>query len=221
MCSSDLELQEAFDRTGGAQCGFCTPGMLMSAAALLERNPSPTRDEIAHALSGNLCRCTGYTKIVDAVLAVWDTPDANPAPPVGAAVGARLAKVDGVAKISGRDLFGADAIPSDALWIRVVRSPHARARFTLGDLGPLRARLAAVLTAADVPFNGYGIYPDIKDQPVLADGEVRYRGEAVVALVGARADVLAIRDQDVPIVWSPEAPVVGIDAATEIGRAHV
>ena len=61
------ELQDAFDRTGGAQCGFCTPGMLMSAAALLERNPSPTRDEISHALSGNLCRCTGYTKILDAV----------------------------------------------------------------------------------------------------------------------------------------------------------
>jgi carbon-monoxide dehydrogenase small subunit len=60
-------LQDAFDRTGGAQCGFCTPGMLMSAWALLQRNPSPTRDEIAHALSGNLCRCTGYTKILDAV----------------------------------------------------------------------------------------------------------------------------------------------------------
>ena len=60
-------LQDAFDITGGAQCGFCTPGMLMSAAALLERNPEPTRAEIAHALSGNLCRCTGYTKILDAV----------------------------------------------------------------------------------------------------------------------------------------------------------
>ncbi len=60
-------LQDAFDVTGGAQCGFCTPGMLMSAAALLERNADPSRDEIAHALSGNLCRCTGYTKILDAV----------------------------------------------------------------------------------------------------------------------------------------------------------
>lgn len=60
-------LQDAFDRTGGAQCGFCTPGMLMSAFALLRRNPAPTRAEIAHALSGNLCRCTGYTKILDAV----------------------------------------------------------------------------------------------------------------------------------------------------------
>ncbi len=60
-------LQEAFEVHGAAQCGFCTPGILMSAVALLDRNPSPTRDEIKEALSGNLCRCTGYTKIIDAV----------------------------------------------------------------------------------------------------------------------------------------------------------
>jgi carbon-monoxide dehydrogenase small subunit len=60
-------LQEAFDETGGAQCGFCTPGILMSAWALLQRSPNPPREEIAHALSGNLCRCTGYTKIFEAV----------------------------------------------------------------------------------------------------------------------------------------------------------
>ncbi len=60
-------VQDAMDVTGGAQCGFCTPGILMSAWALLERTPSPSREQIAHALSGNLCRCTGYTKIIDAV----------------------------------------------------------------------------------------------------------------------------------------------------------
>jgi aerobic-type carbon monoxide dehydrogenase small subunit (CoxS/CutS family) len=60
-------LQQAFDRHGAAQCGFCTPGILMSAQALLDRNPSPTRDDIKEALSGNLCRCTGYTKIFDAI----------------------------------------------------------------------------------------------------------------------------------------------------------
>ena len=98
-------------------------------------------------------------------------------------------RLDGVAKVTGRDRFGADAVPADALWIRVVRSPHARARFAFGDLGAAaRAGSSAVLTAADVPFNGFGIYPDIKDQPVLADGLVRYRGEAVLALVGERAD---------------------------------
>jgi carbon-monoxide dehydrogenase small subunit len=60
-------LQDALDRTGGAQCGFCTPGILMSAWALLRRNPRPSREEIARELSGNLCRCTGYTKIFEAV----------------------------------------------------------------------------------------------------------------------------------------------------------
>ena len=60
-------LQEAFDITGGAQCGFCTPGILMSATALLSQNENPTGNEVREALSGNLCRCTGYTKIYEAI----------------------------------------------------------------------------------------------------------------------------------------------------------
>jgi aerobic carbon-monoxide dehydrogenase small subunit len=62
-------LQQAFIDNAGFQCGFCTPGMLLAATALLEENPTPTRDEVIHALEGNLCRCTGYAQIVDAVLA--------------------------------------------------------------------------------------------------------------------------------------------------------
>jgi carbon-monoxide dehydrogenase small subunit len=63
-------LQTAFLAHGGVQCGFCTPGMLISATALLDANPTPTEDEVRIALSGNLCRCTGYDGIVKAVLAV-------------------------------------------------------------------------------------------------------------------------------------------------------
>jgi aerobic-type carbon monoxide dehydrogenase small subunit (CoxS/CutS family) len=66
-------LQYAFLDHGGVQCGFCTPGMLISATALLDRNPSPSEDEVRIALSGNLCRCTGYDGIVKAVLEVAGT----------------------------------------------------------------------------------------------------------------------------------------------------
>ena len=62
-------LQEAFVRLGGAQCGFCTPGMILMAAALLAENPQPSEDEIRFGIAGNICRCTGYTKIVEAIQA--------------------------------------------------------------------------------------------------------------------------------------------------------
>ena len=62
-------VQQAFIDSGGVQCGFCTPGMIMAAKALLDRNPRPTLDEVRLGLAGNLCRCTGYTKIYEAVLA--------------------------------------------------------------------------------------------------------------------------------------------------------
>ncbi len=62
-------IQQAFVDCGAIQCGFCTPGMILTAKALLDENPKPTRDEVKEYLAGNLCRCTGYVKIVDAVMA--------------------------------------------------------------------------------------------------------------------------------------------------------
>jgi aldehyde oxidoreductase len=218
-------LQRAFARHGAAQCGICTPGMLMAAHDLLRRNPRPSEAETMDALGGVLCRCTGYRKIVEAVLdAATDQAEA-PAPDAGAAVGARLARVDGLAKLDGSERYGDDVAPTDALWLRAVRSPHARATFVLGDMTALHARypgLARVLTARDVPGNnGFGIYPTIKDQPVLADGEVRYRGEAVAALVGDRQTIAAIRDEEVPIAWQALEPVVGCAAARAAGAPAI
>ncbi len=219
-------LQRAFARHGAAQCGICTPGMLMAAQDLLGRNPRPSEDEALDALGGVLCRCTGYRKIVEAVLdAASDQPAMIPfgeaTPAVGAAVGARIARVDVAPKLTGGEKYGDDVAPADALWLRAVRSPHARARFAIGDVAPLRASrpgLVRVFTAKDVPGNnGYGIYPTIKDQPAFAAGEVRYRGEPVCALVGDRDTVLGIRDEELPIAWDVLPPVSGVAAATAPG----
>ncbi|MEQ8356102.1 MAG: molybdopterin-dependent oxidoreductase [Kiloniellaceae bacterium] len=231
-------LQQAFLDHGAAQCGICTPGMLMAASALLRQVAAPTPAEVRDALGGVLCRCTGYQKIVEAVCAVAEmlpaeAPGADPStdagagpktgpktgpttdPGAGAAVGARLARTDGAAKVSGAELYGADKVPpgapEDALWLRVVRSPHARARFTLGDLDAVVAAtpgLERILTAADIPgAKGFGVYPHIKDQPVLAPGLARYRGEAVLALVGERRAIWSLAEADLPIAWQPEEAV--------------
>ena len=72
-------VQDAFVQHGATQCGFCTPGFIVSATALLRENPHPTKDEVERAISGNLCRCTGYTKIVEAILAAADSPSSAPA----------------------------------------------------------------------------------------------------------------------------------------------
>ncbi|HXV07619.1 MAG TPA: molybdopterin cofactor-binding domain-containing protein [Burkholderiales bacterium] len=209
-------LQRAFLAHGAAQCGICTPGMLMAAADVLARNPAPTEQDVLDGLAGVLCRCTGYRKIVEAVLASAGADIDSPQPAAGAAVGSRAAKPDGPPKVTGAEVYAADRVPEGALWLRVIRSPHARARFRLGDLQPLRAGhpgLVAVFTARDVPVNSFGIFPQVKDQPVLADGEVRFRGEAVAALVGGYDDVMAVQEHEVPIEWSPETPLADMDAA--------
>ncbi|HYF54971.1 MAG TPA: 2Fe-2S iron-sulfur cluster-binding protein, partial [Salinarimonas sp.] len=175
-------LRDAFLAHGAAQCGICTPGMIMAAAAVLARPRTASRADIEDALGGVLCRCTGYAKIVEAVIDVARGANAfAPVAEAGAAVGARIARVDGRPKVEGTDRFGADHQPEGALWLRLVRSPHPSARFTMGDLGPVLARhpgLTRILTARDIPgAKAFGIFPTIKDQPVLCDGLVRMRGD--------------------------------------------
>jgi aldehyde oxidoreductase len=209
-------LQAAFHRFGAAQCGICTPGMLMAASDLLAHTPHPDRQQVEDALGGVLCRCTGYRKIVEAVLHTADPELEFLAPGAGRAVGAPVAKTDGLAKLVGTECYGADSAPADALWLRTVRSPHARARFRIGDLEALRRAwpgLVSVLTADAVPVNGFGIYPDMKDQPALADGIVRYRGEAVLALVGDAETIETLPDDAIPIAWEP-LPPVGFEQAS-------
>ncbi len=215
-------LQAAFLACGGAQCGACTPGMLMAADDLVARTPDPSAAQILEGLGGVLCRCTGYSAIVEAVRSAASGAVVELDPPArGNAVGARLARTDGREKVTGAERFGDDLPRGDELHLRAVRSPHAHARFLVGDLRPLLAAhpgLVRVLAAADVPGdNRYGIYATGKDQPVLADGHVRYTGEAVLALVGDAATVAAIDDRELPIHWEPLSPLEGLDAALNPG----
>ncbi len=206
-------LVHAFSRHGAAQCGICTPGMVLAARALLERVPGPTRAEAEVAIGGVLCRCTGYIKIVDAIC---DAPhDLWLGQAIGG-VGARVRHVDARQKTRGTAEFGADFAPEGSLWLRVIRSPHASAIFELGDLDAFKLRLGldAVLTARDVPGrNSFGIFPNTKDQPVFAERHVRYRGEAVAALVGRRDMIETIDVAEFPVVWTETSGLHGIDAA--------
>jgi aldehyde oxidoreductase len=212
-------LQAAFQRHGAAQCGACTPGMLIAAADLLSRRKDPGEEDVKDALGGVLCRCTGYQKIIEAVMDAGRGAALPATPLPGRAVGARAGRVDGVAKLDGSEKYGADAIPADALWLTVIRSPHHHARFriSLGDFE--RQHQVKVLTAADVPSNGFGIYPHIKDQPVLAHGTARFRGEAIAAVIGPREVVENL--PGFPVAWEQLEPILGIDAAMAEGAPLV
>jgi aldehyde oxidoreductase len=214
-------VQKSFLRLGAAQCGACTPGMLVAATALLERNPVPSEAEVMDAIGGVLCRCTGYRKIIAAVLEANSTQQFQQSPRGGASVGKRLVRLDGHAKVSGTEIYGADEIPKGALSFHVIRSPYDHARFHFGDI-PLfvaaHTEIASVLTADDIPgTNCYGVIPKFADQPVFAESVARFRGEAVAAVI-AEADFLEGFDwNSFPITWEPLPAITTIEAALAPG----
>ena len=212
-------LQQAFHRYGAAQCGICTPGMLMAAQSLLNVKPNPSREEVEDALGGVLCRCTGYSKIVAAVLEASGTETQELPADADSGFGSRTRKVDGEPKLLGTEIYGADKAPDDSLWMRVVRSPHPRATFVLPSPEKIieeNPGLMRILTWQDVPGNnGFGIYPHIKDQPVLAKDQVRYRGEAIAALIGDRKSIEAVTDDDLGIEWVPQDAIESYESALE------
>jgi aldehyde oxidoreductase len=191
--------------------------MLMAAYDLLSRNPSPLVLDVEDALGGVLCRCTGYRSIIAGVMKAAENLRSDAVPnqvlpgiePLFdedsrlAPVGARVLRSDGPAKVGGLEIFGADQVPkamSDkaraTLELRVFRSPYAHARFRV-DQQALSTfitdhGLFGAITASDIPNNAFAIFSDMRDQPVLAEGLVRFRGEAVLALVGSLAHLDAI-----------------------------
>ncbi len=203
-------LQASFLEHGAAQCGACTPGLLVAASALLAETPFPSEAQVQDALGGILCRCTGYRKIVAAVMLASHRAPGEPfdwrLPAQGRAVGASPLRLDGLPKVTGAEKFGGDSFPADALAVLVVRSPHHHAGFTFGDLGGWVRKhpgIVDVFTAADIPGkNCFGVIAPFADQPALAEGAARFRGEAVALVAGEREAVLDLDLSDFPVEWS-------------------
>ena len=219
-------LQNSFLRHGAAQCGICTPGMLVSAVALIEKNPRPSETEVQDALGGVLCRCTGYRKIISAVMdAGRQEVTGVEAQGVGP-VGRRVVRLDGARKVLGQEIYGADEWPADSLVLRVIRSPYPHAAFRLGDLASFVAAnpgIAAVFTANDIPGkNCFGVHPLFADQPVFAEKEARFLGEAVAAVVGDPDAVARFDLAQFPIAWEELPALTSVDAAltAEAPRVH-
>jgi CO/xanthine dehydrogenase Mo-binding subunit/aerobic-type carbon monoxide dehydrogenase small subunit (CoxS/CutS family) len=221
-------LQASLLAHGAAQCGICTPGVLMAATALLEREARPDEPAVRTALAGVLCRCTGYRKIVEAVIAAGRMDGAGRdldlrLPAAGQAVGASPVRLDGVPKVTGAEKFGADSFPADALAVAVVRSPHWHARFAFGDLDAFlnsHPGLVAAYTAADIPGeNRFGVIPPFADQPAMAEDVARFRGEAVAIVAGERAAIRDLDLADFPIQWTELPHVLDpADALRETDR---
>jgi aldehyde oxidoreductase len=215
------KLQCSFLVHGAAQCGACTPGMLVAATALLEKDAQPSEDDVMDALGGVLCRCTGYRKIVAAVLESSRKPIPQTNPAAGSAVGTRLVRLDGQRRVDGTEIYGADETPDDALTVRVIRCPYHRAKFSFGDLDRYvqdHPGIHAIFTARDVPgTNCYGVIPRFADQPVFAEREARFRGEAVAMLVGAEPALEAADLADFPVAWEPLEPIATIEKALDPG----
>jgi aldehyde oxidoreductase len=218
-------LQKSFLQHGAAQCGICTPGMLVTATALLSEQPTPSETEVMDALGGVLCRCTGYRKIIRAVAEAHDPQSLAPACDKLAPVGQRMVRVDGQRKVLGQDIFGADEWPADALVLRVIRSPFHRAEFSFGDLTAFRhenSGICAVFTAKDIPGkNCYGVHPTFADQPVFAELQARFLGEAVAAIVGDAATISNFDAATFPVNWKELPPLLTTAQAHSPGAAPI
>jgi len=189
-------LQQAFHKCGSSQCGYCIPGMVMAATSLLRKMPNPDREQIKEGLGGNICRCTGYQKIIDAVELARDVinkkiPDSsleeNLLEPV---MGARTPRLDAPGKVTGSVKYAADMVLPNMLHMSVLRSPHAYAKIISIDASAALAipGVEVVLTSADVPgIDNFGVF--IEDQPIMARDYVRYTGEAVAAVAAETLDL--------------------------------
>lgn len=219
-------IAECFVAAAGLQCGFCIPGFALQAKCLLDKHPSPSRQEIARAINGHLCRCTGYIKILDAIelLAAARRGEARPEVNRNGRIGSSLGRVDGRQMTLGTRPYVDDITRPGMLHGAVVLSPHARALVVAIDVSQASALpgVVTVATAADVPGDRWIGLIDA-DWPVLvAEGEEARCVGDVLAVVAAEDEYTARQAASlVEVTYDVHEPVLDPEAAMRPGAPRV
>jgi 4-hydroxybenzoyl-CoA reductase alpha subunit len=227
-------LQKSFVKHGALQCGYCTPGMIMTAKALLDRNPSPSREEIHETLSGNLCRCGSYPRVVKAIqdwrsfrdvkldTAPKDDDERDQQRDLSI-VGHGLTRYDGPDKVTGRLEYTGDIRLPGMIYGRILGSRVAHGIIKRIDVSRARELpgVLAVITGADVPDTYYGVSPARYDEQILAKQRVRYVGDEVAAVAAIDEEtaeralgLIEVEYEELPAVFDaeeaikPDAPLI-------------
>ncbi|WP_028308611.1 molybdopterin-dependent oxidoreductase [Desulfitibacter alkalitolerans] len=182
-------IQDAFVKEGAVQCGFCTPGMVMAAKALLDANLNPSDEEIKEALKFNICRCTGYAAIIRAVkkaaaVIYGSLKESLKTEITKTGIGESPVKKDAFAKVTGRPIFADDIYFKDMLHGKLLLSAYPFAKVNSIDAAGAfkQPGVVKVLTAMDIPGrNGFGLLNP--HQPVFAQDVVRYMGDPVALIL--------------------------------------
>ena len=205
----------AFGAKGAVQCGFCTPGMVMAGKALIDKNPNPTEDEIKNAIRGNICRCTGYKKIIEGIeLAAailrgeaQIEDDLEKGEEYG--VGSRAFRLDVREKVLGYGEYPDDVEMENMVYASAVRSRYPRARVLEIDCSQARALpgVLAVLTADDVPNNKVGHLQQDWDVMIAKGDITRCVGDAICLVVAENRNILKEAKELVRVEYEVLEPV--------------
>ena len=211
----------AFGAKGAVQCGFCIPGMVMSGKALVDKNPNPTEAEIKEAIKGNICRCTGYKKIIEAIDLVAQIKrgekqiDKELEKGDSFGVGSNAFRIDVREKVLGYGEYCDDVEMDDMLHVSAVRSKYPRARILDIDFSETLAMdgVVAVYTAKDVPNNKVGHLQQDWDV-MIPKGEItRFVGDAICLVVAESEDILKKAKALVKVDYEVLEPVRNITEA--------
>ena len=209
----------AFGNAGAVQCGFCIPGMVISAKALLDVNPAPTREEAAFAIRNNICRCTGYVKIIDGILMAAEIFRAGKLPEPKTTdwrLGSRIPRVDVEEKVTGTGKYPDDFYVDGMCYGSALRSAHPRARVLSIDTTEAKALpgVVAVLTAEDIPGeNKIGHLKHDQYTLIPVGGLTHYLGDAIALVAAEDMETLEQARKLIRVEYEVLPPVRSIEEA--------